>query len=221
MKRERIEGYHSLKSTKTLNKRRLNIPTSFSFRIRSIDIAIGGHSAVAVPIPSLNHPIIYDHDSITWCVRHAGTKPIWKNYLSLVKDNYTFISATVIAVLTVYLFYVFSTREDLRYDIFVCAMKVLQFVIGSPTKIKHKQFEHRIFIALGNLGSVAIITSLTCVYITIIQLKIEEVQLKDRQQLIDNGFQLAGEKTIQTILERDEMVSWSKWFNNDSSMIQQ
>lgn len=132
---------------------------------------------------------------------------MWKNYLNLIKDNYTFILATVAGVLTVCIFYVYSTREGLRYDIFVCAMKVMQFVIGSPMKIKHKIFRHQIFIGLGNLCCVAIITSLTCVYITIIQLKIEEVQLKEKQQLIDAGFQLAGEKEIQAMLDRDEMVS--------------
>lgn len=160
----------------------------------NIDIIIGGFDTSHLPNHNFILTKVHSFDSLSWCVSRAKIKPKWQNTYSLVSDSRIPFLIFVGFYITVFLAYFQSIYENWSYDSYSLMLKVLQLCIGNTTNLYAKAAGTRLILIFEFCGSMLFYIYVTSLYIIIIHKSIRHDQIQTQVELIEGGFQLAGDQ---------------------------
>lgn len=165
------------------------------FTFRNIDIIIGG---LPPNYLSVGNNFIqsksYDSDSLSWCIQTSKFAPKWKHILGLFPDVSVPICIWMAFLFSSFLAYIQSMYECWTYDSYAMSLKVLQLAIGNPAKLDAKTTGTRFIVTCELWGSFLLYTFLCCLYISTIHKVKKEYQIHTYQELLNDNFEMAGDK---------------------------
>lgn len=181
--------------------------TLFYFYFRNIDVAIGGlaKSTIFSSDRSHDYSIVYDQDSITWCIKYKKIVP-WKYYTFIAKDNEVIPLIIIFATVSGTIIYLFSAVENQNIDLITAQLKIYQYIYAS-TRISHTFYTHRFITGYALLAIIPALATVSAFYVLlIIYGKIYDHQIHTQNELIKNKYQLAGDENTFNILRNDGKV---------------
>lgn len=63
------------------------------------------------------------------------------------------------------------------------------------------------FLGIGILSAMVLLTTMISIYISIVQIRFKRYQINTRTELMDEGYQLAGDPAVLPLMRESEMVS--------------
>lgn len=172
------------------------------------DMIIGGISAQTKNSSRQIDAIEYGSDQLTWCVRRAGFIPRWMNIIKIVKDYEVYLVCFFGFYFVVLVMYVLSGHDKLNWDAYQTMMKALQIIFQSSAVIKNNlTLPMMMFLGIGILSAMVLLTTMISIYISIVQIRFKRYQINTRTELMDEGYQLAGDPAVLPLMRESEMVS--------------
>lgn len=172
---------------------------------RQIALLAGGysmldtHSAGSLTAPS----IAYAYDSLTWCVRHAGVQPAWKNVFTMFNDMRIIIAAVIVFCLYAIHCYLHAPLDNLAHDIYRVIINILAVITNQSAQVNPTRIIGRMSMTGAYMFGLLVYTFTVSYYVMFIHMSILNHQISTRAELIIDRFQLAGSTHALTHI-RDE-----------------